>query len=217
MQYHDMTPEYAQQHLSQELEKASKAVTSAASDLRELNAESLKEFRDYYDKILFYSAGSFSFTLALVNIVALQEINTALTKSSLLFFPNIYLLYFSWVCYILACVLVIASKKLHAYYLPSIGMSIYAEKTRKLREAEAAVLSHESAQIVSVTGDTNAVESLLENAEMIQGKEQENAVDADFYYKWKMRVATFAEVCSVVATIALAVAAIVITQTYIWG
>src|SRR3989338_894947 len=87
MPYRNMTPEIKYKHLESERNSAIDSVKSAASDLEYLNKESLKGFDNYYDKILFYSAGAFSFTLALVNIVAQQDKVGALTKSSFII-PN---------------------------------------------------------------------------------------------------------------------------------
>lgn len=215
MTYRDLTPELKYKHLEDERKAASKSVESAASDLEYLNKESLKEFNEYYDKILFYSAGAFSFTLALVNIVAQQDKVGALTKISFLV-PNVYWLYTSWVCYLFVCIFIIWNKKLHAVYLGFVGMGRYAEKVKDLRNAEVAILSLPDAQIFSVTGSTDAVDNLTKNSDMIKGKEKENKDNADFYYKWKMRIASACEYLAILATALLLLFSIFVTQTFIW-
>jgi len=216
MAYHDMTPELEYKHLENEKTSASESVQSAAEDLKYLNKESLKGFDVYYDKILFYSAGAFSFTLALVNIVAQQERVAALTKSSLLI-PNVFWLYGSWVCYLIVCALIIWNKKLHAFYLQLEGLGRYTEKVSDLCKAEAALFSSPLTQIVSVTGSQDATEKLLENAAMIEKKAKENTGKAESQYKLKTRIALIAELLALAATMLLLLGSILITQTFIWG
>lgn len=216
MPYQDMTPQLEYQHLVEAKDSASTAVQSAAKDVEFLNKESLKGFDTYYDKILFYSAGAFSFTLALVNIVAQQGKVVALTKSSF-YIPNVFWLYVSWVCYLLVCALIIWNKKLHALYLGYVGMGRYAEKVKELRKAEVALLSSPLSTILSVTGSTDAVENLAKNAEEIEEKEKENKSGESFYYKLKMLIGTVCEVLVLVATALLLFASVLITQTFIWG
>lgn len=216
MQYRDMTPDLEHKHLEGERKAANESLKSAASVLDYLNKESLKGFGEYYDKILFYSAGAFSFTLALVNIVAQQDKIGALTKNSFII-PNVFWLYASWFCYLIVCGLIIWNKKLHAIYLGFVGMGHYTEKMKDLRKAEVALISLPNAQIFSVTGSTDALDKLTENAEMIGSKEKENKEKADFYYKWKMRIASVSECLALLATTLLLFFSILVTQTFLWG
>lgn len=216
MPYRNMTPEIKYKHLESERNSAIDSVKSAASDLEYLNKESLKGFDNYYDKILFYSAGAFSFTLALVNIVAQQDKVGALTKSSFII-PNVFWLYASWVCYLFVCALIIWNKKLHAVYLGFVGMGRYAEKVKDLRKTEVALLSFPTVQLFSATGSTDAIEKLTENAQMIKSKEKENKEKADFYYKLKMRIATISECLALIATALLMLFSILVTQAFIWN
>lgn len=215
MPYLDMTPELKYKHLEDERKSASENVKSAASDLEYLNKESLKGFNEYYDKILFYSASAFSFTLVLVNIVAQQDKVGALTKSSFII-PNVFWLYTSWVCYLFVCVLIIWNKKLHAVYLGFVGMGRYAEKVKDLRNTEVALLSLPNAQIFSATGSTDAIDNLTKNADMVKGKEKENKEKADFYYERKMRIASISEYLALLATVLLLLFSIFVTQTFLW-
>lgn len=215
MPYHKMTPDLQYQHLVDKKKSASEEVELAGEDLQSLNKESLNGFDTYYDKILFYSAGAFSFSLALVNVITEQSKVEALTKISFIL-PNIFWLYGSWICYLAVCILIIWNKKLHAVYTGFYGMGRYTEKLKNLRNAEAALLSSPLTQVVSVTNSENAIKELTKDAKMIADKEKENKQKAEHFYKLKMRVANAAELLALTATALLLLGSILITQTFIW-
>ncbi len=214
--YRTVTPEIEHQHLVDDNESANANMTAAAKDAERLRDESMRVFTDYYDKILFYSAGAFSFTLALVNLVSQSGKILALTKISV-YVPNVYFLYLSWVCYLTTCVLIICARKLHAIYLGYAGMAYYAEKVKDFRLTQANLVSSPIAQIFSVTGFTNAAEKLSEDAKMIEKQEIKNKEKAELFYKLKMTLSNLSEILALLATILLLIFSIFVTQGFLWN
>lgn len=116
-----------------ELVAKQNAYKLAAEQNQEANRESRKILADYYDKILFYSASIFSFTVALVS-TSLVNKSEALSKVGFLF-HNVYWLYLSWTLLISACVCVLLSKRFDSAYVGYFGMA-NCDKKRKDYEIE---------------------------------------------------------------------------------
>jgi len=97
---------------------------------QQINSEHRQLLTNYYDKIIFYSAGAFSFTLALVGLVIENKV-PALRASGFLF-ANVFWLYFSWGLFLLAGIFALVAKKIDAYQLANAGMSEYDDKRKNV-------------------------------------------------------------------------------------
>ncbi len=121
-------------------------LNTAGRQNEDINREHRLILNTYYDKILFYSAGAFSFTLALIGLVV-EDRTQALAKVGFLF-PNVYWLYASWVLFLLAGILALLSRKLDAYYISNFGMTLYTEAYKACVEEEVSFAHQNSDQLL---------------------------------------------------------------------
>ena len=103
-------------------------LSKAANQNEELSDESRNIYADYYNKILLYSAGTFSFITTLIGFV-LPDRSNLLAKVGF-FIPNIYWLYISMFLFLLAGFSVLLSKRFDAEYTRNFGMKNYFEKLK---------------------------------------------------------------------------------------
>jgi hypothetical protein len=130
--------QYLKEHFSRkELDDKFKSYSAASKQNEELSDESRKTYNKYLDSILLYSAGSFSFTVALIGLV-IGDKAKALAHIGF-FLPNIYWLYVSWILFALTCFLILVSKRFRSKYIERVAeflckkiKGLYGPKTELL-------------------------------------------------------------------------------------
>lgn len=196
------------------LQSKQQNLNTAGRQNEDINKEHRLILNTYYDKILFYSAGAFSFTLALIGLVV-EDRTQALAKIGF-YFPNVYWLYLSWTFFISAGVLALLSRKLDAYYIANFGMTHYTEAYKEYIEEETAFVQKNPNQLLmsqtfeeyKKVGENN-LKKLMEANKLNKNKES-------FFYK-SMRLTSVGSEISVVVGIALLFFfGVQITQSIVW-
>ena len=201
-----------------ELRSSQEALSLAAKQNQDLANQSRGQFDIFYDKILLYSAGAFSFSVALVGLVVGDRIN-ALAKAGFLY-PNIYWLYLSLGGYLITCAMVLLSRRFDALYLGHFGMANYCKRKREQQEAIHQKLQNSQSNEILVTkGGTreSEIEICKSNIQKLRNAEHKNANARDREQFLKRLCHQIAELIVVVATILLLFFTIQLTQAMIWG
>ncbi|PIZ47971.1 hypothetical protein CO180_02930 [candidate division WWE3 bacterium CG_4_9_14_3_um_filter_41_6] len=173
-------------------------------------------FSDLYDKTLVYSAGAFSFSLALIGLV-LQDNKAGLTFVGF-FLPNIYWLYISLFAYLLTMFLVLISKKFDAIYLGYFGMGHYAGKLAEFEKANIGFIKvHEGALLMTGGTEDSAVETSNHNSDVASRAAKKNTKKSDLYYSLMRGCEISAEMCAFFASILLFIFFWQLTQSVVWN
>lgn len=189
-------------------------LTNAGKQNEDINKEHRERLNTYYDKILFYSAGAFSFTLALIGLVV-ENRTPALAKVGLLL-PNVYWLYGSWICFLLAGIFVLLSRKLDAYYIANFGMAHYTEAYKSyvmeeldfVRQNPTQVLMSESYDEYKKTSDSNLQKLTKAN--------KENKDKEKFFYRTMRFTSLASELAAGIGIILLFFFGVQLTQAIVW-
>lgn len=199
------------------LKNARDSLQLASQQNQELSKESRQLYDIFYDKILLYSAGAFSFSVALIGLVVGDRI-TALAKIGFLF-SNVFWLYGSLTLYLITCVLILLSRRFDAAYAAQFGMNLYCEKKKKEQEAMLAKLQNYPGEVM-VSNNGNREEEIgtcQSNIEKLGIAAEKNAKDRDRSFFLKRACHKIAEVSVLMATLLLLFFTIQLTQAMIWG
>jgi len=214
----DFYKEWEQSQLDDfNLQNAKKSLDLASKQNQDLAQESRQIYDKFYDKILLYSAGAFSFSVALVGLVVADRI-AALSKIGL-FLPNVYWMYLSLGGYLITCSLVLLAKRFDAAYVAQFGMHLYCEKKKKEQEAFLDKFENYPGEVLVTEGGTREeeIEKCKENITKLTYGVTLNSTKRDRSYKLKRICHVTSEISVVVATTLLLLFTIQLTQAMIWG
>lgn len=199
------------------LETAQSSLELASKQNQELSQESRHLYDEFYDKILLYSAGAFSFSVALIGLVVGDRI-AALSKVGLIF-PNVYWLYVSLTGYLVTCALVLIARRFDAAYAAYFGMHLYCDRKKKEQEARLAKLKNYPGEILVTNSGTREgeIQKCGDNIAELEGAVAKNARGRDRSYNLKRICHLVAEVTVSLATLLLLLFTIQLTQAIIWG
>lgn len=210
-----------QNHTKQQLDEfnfknASRDLAKSGEKREELNEESLRIFNDFYDKILFYSAGAFSFSLALIGLVV-KDKTQALVNIGFIF-PNVYWLYLSLLMYLLVCTLVLLSKRFDAHYIGSFGAHYYTKSFSRYEKANIDWLSSHSNQVLIKNSNLDQ-EIKTSKINLSNSEEAEVRMENQFkmYFFLKKMCHLGSELLTLVATSTLFFFFVQLIQTIIWA
>lgn len=189
-------------------------LTNAGKHNEDINKEHRERLNTYYDKILFYSAGAFSFTLALIGLVV-ENRTPALAKIGFLF-PNVYWLYSSWVCFLLAGIFVLLSRKLDAYYIANFGMAHYTEAYKDYVIEELAFVQQNPTQILMSKSFEEYKKTSDSNLQKLTRASKESKDKERFFYKTTRIISTASEISAGGGIILLLFFGVQLTQAIIW-
>lgn len=199
------------------LKTAQDSLQLASEQNQKLSNESRELFDVFYDKLLLYSAGAFSFSVALIGLVVGDRIG-ALGKVGYLY-PNIYWLYASLTLYLLTCVLVLLARRFDAIYVANFGMHLYCGKKKVEQETVLAKLMRYPGQVLISHGRTRQgeIQMCKDNINKLSKAETENMRRRDRAYFWKTTSHRVCEITVLLATILLLFFTVQLTQAMIWG
>lgn len=212
--------DYAKKHEKQQLDQfelniATKDLASANQQRKELSDESRNIFDDFYDKILFYSAGAFSFSVALIGLV-LKDKAVALAHVAFII-PNIFWLYISMFLYLMVCGLVLLAKKFDALYAGSIGAYFYLKKLERYEKANIDFhKSHQGQVRVKNSSTEQEITTAASNLEKAESAKVKTDKQTKLYYRLKRICHWGAELLVFIATSLLFLFFIQLMQTTIW-
>lgn len=198
------------------LNKTTKDLANASKQRTELANESREIYDAYYDKILLYSAGAFSFSLALIGLVV-RDNTEALAHTGFLF-PNIYWLYGSLFLYLIVCGLILISKRFDALYTAAIGTYFYVKN--RLSFEKASIDFHKSYfgnVLVKNSSSEQEIKTSKDNLEKLKVAKAKTDRDSNQYHNLKRFSHLGAELLASVATILLFFFFVQIIQATIWG
>jgi len=192
-------------------------LSKAANQNEELSDESRNIYADYYNKILLYSAGAFSFITTLIGFV-LPDKPSLLAKVSF-FLPNIYWLYISMSFFLLAGFSVLLSKRFDAEYTRNFGMRNYLEKLKIKEETMLKMMQkHDHKFLITKNGSPQQeIDTANKNIPKIDKGLKESKQQQEFSYKAMHFFHITSEWFSFIATIVLFIFVIILSQTIVWG
>lgn len=189
-------------------------LSSAGRQNEDINKEHRQILNTYYEKILFYSAGAFSFTLALIGLVVNNK-TEALAKIGFLL-PNVDWLYGSWVFFILAGISALISRKLDAYYIANYGMARYTEAYKNYVIEEVGFVEQNPSHIQMSESYVEYKKTADNNLGKLTKANKENETREKRYYK-AMRIMCFSsEALAVLGTMLLFFFGVQLTQAIVW-
>lgn len=199
------------------LKSAQDSLDLAGEQNQELSKESRRLYDEFYDKILLYSAGAFSFSVALIGLVVGDRI-AALAKVSLIF-PNVYWLYVSLTAYLVTCALVLMARRFDAAYAAYFGMHLYCDKKLKEQEARLAKLKNYLGKVLVTGGGTREgeIQKCSANITELEKAVAKNVRGRDSSYNLKRICHRTTEITVSLATLLLLLFTIQLTQAMIWG
>lgn len=199
------------------LQEAQKSLKLASEQNQELSKESRQLYDVFYDKILLYSAGAFSFSVALIGLVAGDRISS-LAKIGFIF-PNVYWLYFSLATYLITCAMVLLARRFDASYVAQFGMHLYCDKKKKEQEAMLEKLNNYPGEVAVTHGGTRKgeIKTCQDNITKLDNAAKKNATGRDRSYLFKRICHQIAEITVIAATVLLLFFTIQLTQAMIWG
>ncbi len=211
--------EHNQKHQEQlddfNLNNSSQDLTKSGHKREELVEESRRIFDDYYNKIMFYSAGAFSFSLALISLVV-KDKTQALAHIGFIF-ANVYWLYSSLFLYLVVCALVLLSKRFDAYYLGSFGANYYAESLSKYEKANIDWLMSHANVLVKNSDSIQEINTAKVNLSRSEKAEKEMKKQFEMYYRLKRLCHYGSELFVSMATILLFIFFVQLIQETVWG
>lgn len=199
---------------SQQLENKRDAFTRASQNMEKMNFESRSLVSKYLDGILFYSAGGFSFTVALIGLISESKIQSLAHIG--IIFPNIYWLYGCWLFFISACIFSLLSRKLDSYYTGYFGSENYTEAYMNFEKAAYDYMC-KYPDTIHFVKPLNEQKKIYEyNIKLLEEANKKNKKSKDFWYRI-MRIANIsAEICALLGVILLMLFSIQLTQSLIW-
>lgn len=199
------------------LKSAQESLALADKQNQELSEESRKQYDVYYDKVLLYSAGAFSFCITLIGLV-LSNKAVAMAKIGL-WIPNIFWLYISLGLYLITCSLILVARRADAAYSGAFGMHNWTEKKKAEQEARKAFLNTHRGQVSVTNGGNEDSEIVLcdENIQRLISAVKKNKQDRDFHYNLKFWCHRIAEITVIIATLLLFFFTIQMMQAIVWG
>ena len=189
----------------------------AGKQNEQLTDESRSIYSEYYNKILLYSAGAFSFNTTLIGLV-LSNKPKILAKVGI-FVPNIYWMYLSMCLFLLAGAAVLVAKRLDAQYTGSFGMRNYLDKL-KIKELTMKKMMGKFGDKFIITKDGTPKQEIAianSNIPKITNAFIKNKSSEDFANKTMRVTKLLSEVFVLIATIALFIFVIQISQGIVWG
>lgn len=208
-----MTPQ--EQYLADEheMKTAMQALHQADIERAKSSDETRKGLAEYYDKLLLYSAGAFSFQITLLQFVPDKHL---LAKIGSFGQPNIFIMYGSLFFYLLTAGLILLSKKLDTHYVNANASENYREKLLKDKQAKIAFFTKYPSQIIVQDGVENQLEAYRTDITKIEQIIDKDRRGSAFYFKLTGILNTVVEFTVIVATILLFVFAVELSQTLVW-
>lgn len=196
-----------------EMKSAAEALNIADRSRADSSTETRKGLAEYYDKILLYSAGAFSFQVTLLQFVPDKHV---LAHVGILGQPNAYVMYASLLLYLVTAASILLAKKLDTYYVNANASEHYRDKFIKDREAKIAFFSKYPGQIIVQGGVDNQLATYKSDITKVKDIIAKDKRDSKFYYKLMIWTHNFLEVTVILATVLLYVFAIELAQSLVW-
>lgn len=203
-----------QQSQIDDINSAQKSLTKAGRDNETLNNEHRRGLEKYIDKILFYSASVFSFSLALLNIAG--ESKTPYLSQVGLLIPNVYWLYASWFLYLVSCISALLNKKLDAYYLSNYGMANWLNHKLALENKVSDFVQSYPNQIVVEQGIAKYTQISSTNRKKYNFAIKRSKRNETIFYMMSRFFFVLCELSALSATITLFIFAIQLSQAVVW-
>lgn len=203
--------------LNAEFEGKNADFNLAQKQRQDINDETRKKLSDYYEKILIFSAGSFSFAITLVSLVVNNK-TTALAEIGF-WFPNVYWMYFSSIFFLLSCGLVLLSKRMEAYYIESFGLVNYLKKYVELENTKIKIYPILKEKII-FTGLSDAVKEVQTakaNLDKLLPAFDKNKVLQDRYFRFMVLFRNASEWLALSGAALLLFFSIQLIQAIVWG
>ena len=198
----------------QTLESAQSAYLKSAQDTEKINLEHRSLLSRYMDGILLYSAGAFSFTVALIGLVDSSRIG-ALARIGFLV-PNIYWLYTCWLFFLGACISVLLSRRFDAYYTMYYGLQRYTAAYKYLEEVRLTFTQKYPENILFVSPQEEQDKKTQHNINVLEDANNKNKKGSDLWYK-VMRISDWsAEICVAIGVVTLMIFSTQLSQSLIW-
>jgi len=196
------------------IEDEQKALTNASRANEEVNKEHRGALASYIDKILFYSAATFSFSLALLNLVLSNRIDALRSVGFII--PNIEWLYLSWVLYLISCIAALLNKKFDAYYVANFGMENWTLHQSKFTLLMSNFVKSYPGKIVVEQGVEQYIELGDKNLETLKNAIVENRKKKLLFYNLTRLSFNICEYGALLATLSLFIFAMQLAQKIVW-
>lgn len=187
---------------------------SAANKQRgETSNESRGILKNYYEKILFYSAGGFAFQISLLQFIPDRHI---LAKPVIFGIPNIYLMYTSMAFYLIAAALVLLSRRFDAYYISASSTENYIKKYIEQQERILVMFQKYPGYQIVAGGPEEKKASLKEDVRLLKKMLPKSEQGNKLWYEM-MKTSSFATEFFVgVATLLLFIVSAQLAQNLVW-
>jgi len=189
------------------------SLNSADRQRGESSQESRKILKDYYDKILFYSAGAFSFLVALLQIVPNKHV---LSSVGILGIPNVFLMYTSMTCYIISGVLVLLSRRFDAYYISFNSLENYCKKLLEERESKLVIFQKYPETVEVHGGVENQILSIKSDIKLVREMLPKNVKGNKLWYNLMKWTGYTTEFFAIIATIIMLLFTVQLSQSLVW-
>lgn len=196
-----------------EYERAASALNSADKQRSEASRESRSILKDYSDKIVLYSVGSFSFLVTLLQLVKNTKI---LAEPNLFGIPNVFYMYISMGFYIISVVLALISKRFDAYYVSYQSMQNYCEKLIEEREKKLKIFEIYPERVLSNNEPEVGKENMRKDIDLVKPKLLKNKTKAKFWYNLMVLSGDTAQWFAVFATIFMYLFTVQLAQNLVW-
>jgi hypothetical protein len=207
--------QFLKEHFSRkELDDKFKSYSAASKQNEELSDESRKTYNKYLDSILLYSAGSFSFTVALIGLV-IGDKAKALAHIGF-FLPNIYWLYVSWILFALTCFLILVSKRFRSKYIGHFGMANYVAKYKDYEEAQLKTVREQNGNAYFEKSQEEFEKTKRHNIALLTEVMNNQNKKRDFSYNIMRICHSIAEISTMAGLIFLLLFSIQLGQAIVW-